>query len=120
MDREINKYMIKAFFSCVFLFTTCYLFAQEKATVTVDANAIGAAVSKELHGVFFEEISHAGEGGIYAELIQNRGFEDANIPTGMRLEGNQIVPPSTPHFMLPNNTISDWKMDWSLTSDIPA
>ena len=31
----------------------------------------------DLHyGIFFEEINHAGDGGLYAELIRNRSFED--------------------------------------------
>ena len=29
-----------------------------------------------LYGIFFEEINRAGDGGIYAEMIQNRSFED--------------------------------------------
>ena len=102
------------------LYTATAVHAQQKANVTIDVIAKGAPVSKELHGVFFEEISHAGEGGLYAELIQNRGFEEANIPTGMRLEGNRIVPPASPHFMLPGNQVSDWKMEWNLASDYPA
>eukprot|EP01112_Ceratiomyxa_fruticulosa_P022382 TRINITY_DN8174_c0_g1_i3.p1 TRINITY_DN8174_c0_g1~~TRINITY_DN8174_c0_g1_i3.p1 ORF type:complete len:123 (-),score=18.69 TRINITY_DN8174_c0_g1_i3:201-569(-) len=32
-------------------------------------------VSDHLWGVFFEEINHAGVGGLYAELIQDRSFE---------------------------------------------
>ncbi|EIE21944.1 glycoside hydrolase [Coccomyxa subellipsoidea C-169] len=31
-------------------------------------------VAPNLYGIFFEEIQHAGEGGIYAELIQDRTF----------------------------------------------
>lgn len=33
------------------------------------------AISNNLVGVFFEDISYAADGGIYAELIQNRDFE---------------------------------------------
>ena len=33
-----------------------------------------------MYGIFFEEINHAGEGGLYAELIQNRSFEDKELP----------------------------------------
>ncbi|MBS2099385.1 alpha-L-arabinofuranosidase [Carboxylicivirga linearis] len=33
------------------------------------------AISDKLIGVFFEDINYAADGGIYAELIQNRGFE---------------------------------------------
>src|SRR5688572_25552056 len=36
----------------------------------------GAAVSPTLYGAFFEDINRAGDGGLYAELLQNRSFED--------------------------------------------
>jgi alpha-L-arabinofuranosidase len=32
-------------------------------------------ISTELVGAFFEDINYAADGGLYAELIQNRGFE---------------------------------------------
>ncbi len=32
-------------------------------------------ISDKLIGVFFEDINYAADGGLYAELIQNRGFE---------------------------------------------
>ena len=35
----------------------------------------GKAISDELIGIFFEDISHAADGGIYAELVQNGSFE---------------------------------------------
>ena len=50
------------------------VFAQP--VVDVDAARLGAAVSPRLYGIFFEEINHAGDGGLYAELVQNRSFED--------------------------------------------
>jgi alpha-L-arabinofuranosidase len=50
------------------------------ASITVRADRQIATVSPELYGVFFEEINQAGEGGIYAELIRNRGLEDAAAP----------------------------------------
>ena len=42
-------------------------------------------VSPTLHGIFLEEISHAFDGGLYAELIQNRSFEEGVLPPGMKL-----------------------------------
>ncbi|KAG9131817.1 hypothetical protein Leryth_016542, partial [Lithospermum erythrorhizon] len=38
-----------------------------------------------LFGIFFEEINHAGAGGLWAELVSNRGFEAGgqNIPTNI-------------------------------------
>ena len=50
-------------------------------TITIDASSPGHPIPPNLYGIFFEEISHAGDGGLYAELIQNRGFEDARLPS---------------------------------------
>jgi len=33
------------------------------------------AISPELMGIFFEDINYAADGGLYAELVQNRDFE---------------------------------------------
>jgi alpha-L-arabinofuranosidase len=53
------------------------------------------AISPDLWGVFFEDINHAADGGLYAELVQNRSFSysDADAPgwdalTAWRTEGN--------------------------------
>lgn len=39
-------------------------------------------VSRILYGFHYEEIGMMGEGGLHAELIRNRGFEEANPPQG--------------------------------------
>lgn len=50
----------------------------EKAVIssklTIDLND-KKAISPELYGIFFEDINYAADGGLYAELIQNRDFE---------------------------------------------
>jgi alpha-L-arabinofuranosidase len=43
--------------------------------LTVDTGAKGTEVSPNLYGVFYEDINHAADGGLYAELVQNRSFE---------------------------------------------
>ncbi len=48
------------------------------ASITVRADAQGTPVSPTLYGLFFEEINCAGDGGIYAELVRNRSFEDSD------------------------------------------
>ena len=35
----------------------------------------GKAISDELIGIFFEDISSSADGGLYAELVQNGSFE---------------------------------------------
>ena len=44
------------------------------ATLTVSPNQ-EKTISDKLIGIFFEDISYAADGGLYAELIQNRDFE---------------------------------------------
>ena len=46
--------------------------AQEQ--LTIDLSRKGNAVNEAMYGIFFEEINHAGDGGLYAEMVQNRGF----------------------------------------------
>ena len=46
------------------------------ATITVD-NTKSKKISDLLVGVFFEDINYAADGGLYAELLQNRDFEYA-------------------------------------------
>jgi len=44
-------------------------------TVVVDASQPGAAINPAMWGVFFEDINFGADGGLYAELVKNRGFE---------------------------------------------
>ena len=59
------------------------LAANAQVTINVDVSNPGVKVSPNLYGIFFEDINHAADGGLYAELISNRSFEDddKNIPT---------------------------------------
>ena len=50
--------------------------ASAQITVDVDALERGPKISNTHYGIFFEDINHAADGGIYAELIRNRSFED--------------------------------------------
>lgn len=53
-------------------------------------------VAKDLYGLFFEDISHAGDGGLYPEMIRNRSFEDSILPEGCVTEdeGKTFVSPT--------------------------
>jgi alpha-L-arabinofuranosidase len=50
------------------------------ASMTIQVDKPGVKVSPTLYGIFFEEINHAGDGGLYAELVQNRSFENSDKP----------------------------------------
>ena len=61
------------------LMAGCAVFAatlQAQVTIDIDAQQRGPKVSPMLYGIFYEDINHAADGGIYAELIRNRSFED--------------------------------------------
>ena len=47
----------------------------QKTTITVQVSAPGKPISSDLFGIFFEDLNYAADGGLYAELIQNRSFE---------------------------------------------
>ncbi|KAJ6426070.1 hypothetical protein OIU84_026618 [Salix udensis] len=48
--------------------------ANQTANLIINAS-ISRPIPETLFGIFFEEINHAGAGGIWAELVSNRGFE---------------------------------------------
>ena len=54
------------------------LAANAQVKINVDAANPGIKVSPNLYGIFFEDINHAADGGLYAELISNRSFEDSD------------------------------------------
>ncbi|MCI6554494.1 MAG: alpha-N-arabinofuranosidase, partial [Prevotella sp.] len=82
------------------------------ASLTVDASKT-KAISDKLVGIFFEDISYAADGGLYAELVQNRDFEysssdrnEWNALTawehskGVRVETEQPLSKVNPHYVV--------------------
>ncbi len=45
------------------------------ATIEVQADRPGAGINPAMWGIFFEDINFGADGGLYAELVKNRGFE---------------------------------------------
>ena len=93
--------------------------SQPEAQINIDAAQRGAEVPSSLYGIFFEEINHAGDGGLYAELIQNRGFEDSSVPEGYRIEGDKIYPPAVCNHLTGSKPHPDLAFRWT-TDEIPA
>jgi alpha-L-arabinofuranosidase len=52
----------------------------QQSKISVDLGNKGITISPTHYGIFFEDINHAADGGLYAELIRNRSFEDSNFP----------------------------------------
>lgn len=89
-----------------------------EGTLTIDLDKLGPKVSKSMYGIFLEEINNAGEGGLYAELVQNRGFEDANLPPACKLQNGFLIPPRSNHFW--ENHPVDYKLAWDVPTNHPA
>lgn len=82
MNIQINTGRVSA--CCTFLVLLFFFISQPGSAKAEDkplileiaADQLGHPINKTQYGVFFEEISHAGQGGVYAELVNNRSFED--------------------------------------------
>ncbi len=79
------------------------------------------AISDKLIGIFFEDINYSADGGLYAELIQNRDFEyserDWNATTAwhsprpIEIATDQPLHPNNPHYaVLSQDTL--WNEGW--------
>ena len=71
MKRFIDRSAV-IFFAFVCVISTAYA----QIEINIDAAHRGPKIGDRHYGIFFEEINHAGDGGLYAELIHNRSFED--------------------------------------------
>ena len=63
------------------LFSAMLMIAMKSSAqvnINVDISNKGVGISPNLYGIFYEDINHAADGGLYAELVRNRSFEDSN------------------------------------------
>uniref|UniRef100_A0ACD5X2U0 Uncharacterized protein n=1 Tax=Avena sativa TaxID=4498 RepID=A0ACD5X2U0_AVESA len=66
--------------------------AAQTAQLSVDASPQNTQMIPEnMFGIFFEEINHAGAGGLWAELVNNRGFEAGGLNTPSNIDPWLII-----------------------------
>ena len=58
--------------------------------VVIRTDKVIGTPNPKMWGIFYEEINHAGDGGLYAELIRNRSFADARLPEATVFSNGQI------------------------------
>ena len=94
-----------------------------EVTLTIDTTK-EKPISDKLIGIFFEDISYAADGGLYAELVQNRDFEYTprdhhgwNATTAwhssrpIEIEDGHPLHPNNPHYaVLLQDTL--WNEGW--------
>ena len=90
------------------LFGSVSGFAQQ-GSLYVDTGTKGHEINPGMYGIFFEEINHSGDGGLYAELIQNRGFEEQTIPGGFHETGTDKI--ATDRFVRYTDLVSN-QLNW--------
>lgn len=83
---------------------------EPKSSLTIDLSSRGNSVSPSMYGIFFEEINHSGDGGLYAELVQNRSFEDTFLPEGYVGKSGKLYPKKTKNHV--NGMFSDRVFRW--------
>jgi alpha-L-arabinofuranosidase len=86
--------------------------------ISVDLSRTSHKIPASMYGIFFEEINHSGDGGLYAELIQNRGFEDKTLPGGTSFDNNFAVAPASPNYR--NNQTRNFRLPWSMQNLWPG
>ena len=77
-------------FAAVALLLSSCKDAAPKEELVINLQEKGAEVASSMYGIFFEEINHAGDGGLYAELVKNRRFEELEMPEGYYAEGDVL------------------------------
>lgn len=61
-------------------FLSAAVFAAAAQAVSIHvASSGGNATSPYAYGLMFEDINNSGDGGVYAELIQNRAFQGDSV-----------------------------------------
>lgn len=86
------KHKFLCFATIAFLLGACSSGIEPKEELVINLQEKGAEVSPTMYGIFFEEINHAGDGGLYAELVKNRSFEELEMPEGYHAEGDVLHP----------------------------
>lgn len=79
-------------FAAVALLLSSCKDAAPKEELVINLQEKGAEVASSMYGIFFEEINYAGDGGLYAELVKNRSFEELEMPEGYYAEGDVLHP----------------------------
>lgn len=65
---------------CIGLLGGCRPETPVLSSITIDAEGMSLPVNDDLYGLSIEEINQALDGGLYAELIRNRSFEEGVAP----------------------------------------
>lgn len=86
------------FMAALLLAATTSLGAQAQHQFSVQANKPGVEIQPTMYGIFFEDINFGADGGLYAEMVENRSFEFPDRLMGWETFGNVTVSSLKPAF----------------------
>jgi len=92
--------------------------SEAAATLSIDVTRIVTPVSPTLYGLMTEEINHSYDGGLYAEMIQNRAFHEdweGEPPWDLVRHGNAVATRSLDKSNGPSQALS-YSMKLSVTA----
>src|SRR3954466_2659874 len=117
MTMKLKSKYEKAIYGAGLLLLLCSTGAVAQTDeLVVNVKEKGANVSSSMYGIFFEEINHAGDGGLYGELVKNRSFEELEMPSGYTAKGDRLVPVQVENHV--TGKIVDHTSQWT-TESVP-
>ena len=90
--------MRKAKFFAAMLMAMSSLGAFAQHQFSVQANKPGVEIQPTMYGIFFENINFGADGGLYAEMVENRSFEFPQRLMGWNTFGNVTLNDVKPAF----------------------
>ncbi len=85
-------------FAALMLAAMTSLGASAQHQFAVQANKPGVETQPTMYGIFFEDINFGADGGLYAEMVENRSFEFPQRLMGWNTFGNVTVSDVKPAF----------------------
>ena len=85
-------------FAALLLAAMTTLGASAQHQFQVQANKPGVEIQPTMYGIFFEDINFGADGGLYAEMVENRSFEFPQRLMGWNTFGNVSVSDVKPAF----------------------
>lgn len=85
-------------FAALMLAAMTSLGASAQHQFAVQANKLGVEIQPTMYGIFFEDINFGADGGLYAEMVENRSFEFPQRLMGWNTFGNVTVSDVKPAF----------------------
>ena len=85
-------------FAALMIAAMTSLGASAQHQFAVQANKPGVEIQPTMYGIFFEDINFGADGGLYAEMVENRSFEFPQRLMGWNTFGNVTVSDVKPAF----------------------